>query len=618
MRINIIVLLFFIAGFLSAQNVNHYNTFLKPSEISIQGFLGDEIQSVEKGRLSMLPSWNNGKLIKMFSEDFRKNNKTNDWFGEHAGKWLYSTALAVERTNDKNLKELLFNTADELISYQDDDGYLGSYSPTQRISAPDYPMHAKSWDVWNLTYMTLGLLKVNEFFPNEKYLQVAKNIGELFLKTFGEDKEDITNYGTRHGLSSVIALEAIVELYKTTNDTRYLDFGSYILKRINERENLKLFTVLFANRPLELVGDGKIYQNIWNLYAIAKFYELKPKNETLEALNIAWEQIHSFNLNPAGGPWGGIGNHLECFNSRKFFSPYGLVETCSTMSWIHFNKQMLGLTGEAKFAEEIEKSTYNALLGAKFPNGVDWCYHSFTNGSRHAANFNDCCPSSGTLAMEELSTLFYSLRENGISCNLYGKSELNIALNSKDLIKLKQETNYPFDGKIKFTINSKKNLSFPIFLRIPEWANTASIKVNGLEMSDNKITANSFFKINRKWKNNDIIEIDFPFEFNTTKKLERVEAPQSQYNIFEVNWTAITRGPLVYSINGLINGTERETILNMDFDNLNTSLKEVKSSKFTNQTEYITPDSLILMPYYRADNREKTNWRLTWFLTDIK
>lgn len=178
--------------------------------------------------------------------------------------------------------------------------------------------------------------------------------------------------------------------------------------------------------------------------------------------------------------------------------------------------------------------------------------------------------------------------------------------------------NFSFDGTIKFTINSKKNLSFPIFLRIPEWANTASIKVNGLEMSDNKITANSFFKINRKWKNNDIIEIDFPFEFNTTKKLERVEAPQSQYNIFEVNWTAITRGPLVYSINGLINGTERETILNMDFDNLNTSLKEVKSSKFTNQTEYITPDSLILMPYYRADNREKTNWRLTWFLTDIK
>jgi hypothetical protein len=152
------------------QNNSFPNTYLSPSGVSVKGLLGQEIQSSEEGRLHLLPTWNAGQLIKMFSEEYRANNKTNDWYGEHAGKWLYSTTLAVERTGNLELKELLFKTANELMSYQDHDGYLGSYSPSQRITAKNDKFHPTSWDVWNLTYMTLGFLELNKYFPNEKYL----------------------------------------------------------------------------------------------------------------------------------------------------------------------------------------------------------------------------------------------------------------------------------------------------------------------------------------------------------------------------------------------------------------------------------------------------------------
>jgi len=257
----------------SGQNNSFPNTYLSPSDVLLKGLLGQEILSSEEGRLLLLPDWNGGQLIKMFSEEYRVKNKTNDWYGEHAGKWLYSTTLAVERTGNHKLKELLFKTADELISYQDKDGYLGSYSPNQRISAKNDKFHPTSWDVWNLTYMTLGFLELHKYFPNEKYLKTAKSIGELFLKTFGEGKADITNYGTRYGLSATIILESVVELYKATNDPRYIEFGKYILKRLNEREGLKLIPMMLAKKDLDFVGDGRIYQNIWNLYAVAKFYE---------------------------------------------------------------------------------------------------------------------------------------------------------------------------------------------------------------------------------------------------------------------------------------------------------------------------------------------------------
>lgn len=602
-----------------SQNNTFKNEYLSPSAITVKGLLGDEIQSSEKGRLLLLPAWNDGQLIKMFSEEYRAKNKTNDWYGEHAGKWLYSTALAVKRTGNAELKELLFKTADELISYQDKDGYLGSYSPNQRITAQNYKLHNKSWDVWNLTYMSLGFLELNKYFPSEKYLGTAKNIGELFLKTFGEGKADITNYGTRNGLSATVILESVVELYKATKDQRYIDFGNYVLKRLNEKEGLRLIPLMLAKKDLELVGDGKVYQDIWNLYAVAKFYELSPDPECLVALENAWEGISAFHLNPEGGPWGGIGRFKECFNSKDFFSPYGYVETCSIMSWILFNKQMLRLTGNARYAQEVEKAAYNALLGAKYSNGVDWSYHSFSNGCRHIAHFNDCCPSSGVFALEELPTFIYSIKENGIACNLYTENEATIELPSAKSVRIVQKTDYPFSGNIRLTLFSKKSAGFPLFVRIPDWAKAAVIKINGSPVGENVIKTGAYCKVDRMWKSGDIVEIHFPYELKIINKSENADAPQGGKSIYSVDWFAITQGPLVYAVDGLISGTEREEVISLPDNHPESAVTILSNGSQGNTLELKIPNRkpLLLVPFYRAGDRKEGAWRLTWLQKKI-
>src|SRR5690554_1610269 len=95
--------LWFLSSALFPQSVVVYNDYLDPAIVHLKGLLGEEIRSSEEGRLSILPTWNDGQLIKMFSEEYRVKNKTNDWFGEHAGKWLYTTSLAVERTGNQEL-----------------------------------------------------------------------------------------------------------------------------------------------------------------------------------------------------------------------------------------------------------------------------------------------------------------------------------------------------------------------------------------------------------------------------------------------------------------------------------------------------------------------------------
>jgi DUF1680 family protein len=363
---------------------------------------------------------------------------------------------------------------------------------------------------------------------------------------------------------------------------------------------------------------------------VAKFYEVSPDPEYLTALESAWKDIYNYHLTHEGGPWGGIGKHKECFNSKNFFSPYGYVETCSIMAWIQFNKQMLRLTGKAIYAQEIEKAAYNALLGAKYSNGVDWCYHSFPNGRLHVAHFNDCCPSSGALALEELSTCVYSTRGNGIACNLYTESKANLELGSGQKVRIVQSTNYPFEGQIRITLFPEIPANFPVFLRIPDWADDAVISINGKELEIQGETQGEthgraslqgeYCKIDHFWKGNDQIEIRFPFDIKIINRSENADAPQGGKSLYQVDWFALTRGPLVYAANGLIFGKEREEVITLPKDHPE-SLFTVGASKEDggNPIELKLPDnsSILFLPYYRAGGRKEGAWRLTWIQKEI-
>lgn len=601
--------------------VHSSNEFIAPSAVSVRGILGQAISGSENGRLLALPNWNNGALIHVFSEEIRNKNDRNDWYGEHGGKWLYSTALAVNRGNNKELKSLLFKTADYLVTQQGQDGYLGTYSPDRRITNKNATTHNTSWDAWNLSYMVLGLLEVNKYFPNEKYLHAAKKIGNLFLETFGDGKGNITDYGTRKGMSATIILEPAVELYKVTGDQRYLDFAEWVIRKIEEKEGFRIISESLKKTDGENIGDGKAYQLIWNLTAIAKLYEVTANSDYLKAVENTWKNVADFHLTEGGGPWGGIGKHLECFNKKGYWSPYGFVETCSTMQWMQLNQVMLKLTGEAKYAQEIEKSAYNALLGAHFQGGMDWSYHSFSNGCGHVAHFNDCCPSSGAMALEELSQLIYSKKDKGIACNLYTESEASISLSEVGLVLIAQHTNYPFDGDIKITLSPEQPREFPFFVRIPDWASYAEIKINGKLMYTGEMIPGEYFKVLRVWEKGDKIDIHLSVELKVSRKLEFTNAPQGGKAIHQVEWFSLAKGPLVYAVKGLINGQDREkTYVLPEMDTEASFVPVAVPSGFHGPAyELKLPGQvpLLFLPYYEAGGKVSGAWRLTWIQRKI-
>lgn len=595
--------------------------FLNPSAVAVHGMLGQAIRLGEQGRLRTLPSWNNGTLITMFSTEARNKNNTTDWYGEHAGKWLYSAALAAKRTGNDSLKALLFKTAGYLVDHQEADGYMGSYSPELRITNKSSKLHKKSWDAWSLGCMVLGLLQVHEQFGDARCLASAQKIGELLLNTFGEGREDITNYGTRYGYSATVVLDPVVELYKATGDKRYLDFALLIVRQVEQKEGLRFIAAALNNRDMETVADGKAYQIIWNITGVAKLYEVTGTADYLRAVQNAWQNIHDYHLTVTGGPWGGIGKHKECFNTKGFWDPYGFIETCSIMSWIQLNKVLLHLTGEAKYAQEIEKAAYNALAGAQFANGEDWTYHSFTNGRRHPANFNDCCPSSGVLAMEELSPVIYSRRDKGIACNLYADNDATIELADGGKVHIVQKTGYPFDGKIRLEITPAVKTSFPLYIRIPEWVAGAQVSVNGQPVNAQDIKSGDYYMLSREWERGTVVEINFPLPLRLVQQAEYAIMPQGTADLYRVGWFALARGPLVYASDGLINGRDREMNFSLSSKDPQQLFKPAGTGSGNGAPAYrftaagVKP--LLFRPFYEAGGRTAGTWRLTWMQSSI-
>lgn len=590
---------------------------LSPHDVALQGLLGRAAESSIEGRLRSLTTWNDSTLLKIFEKQLLDTIGV-DWLGEHVGKWMYTAARAAARTNDKELLDMLKETAGFLMDKQEPDGYLGVYAPSVRFTSNVRTNFDQTWDIWTHSYLILAFLEINRYWPNEKYLNTAKKIGDLLYDTFYKTGKSTAYRGSHFGLSGTVLLEPIVELYKATGDVRYLNFAEQIIQQMEDRPELQIVSRCLDGKDVQTIGDGKIYQLCWNLVGIADLYEATGNPDYLKAVQNAWKNIKEDHLTLGASPWGGIGIHHEVFNRRNYWSPYGFVETCNTMSWIQLNRDLLSITGDAQYAEIIERAAYNALLGAQYPDGEDWCYFSFPNGERHSSLYRACCRSSGALALEEIAPLIYGKMKKGIAVNIYSASQVKITLPQAGVVNIVQETDYPFGGKINVIIRPERKSIFPVFFRIPDWAENTVIRLND-EIFKKNVAGGGYVEIKRKWGEKDQVVLEFPMKLRLHKKSER-----EQYrgkDIYRIDWMALTRGPLLYAISGLIDGTEREEVLKLPDEEPEGMFREIQSpSGASGQAFQLTlPDRapILFLPYYEAGGRSAGKWRLTWFQVKI-
>jgi hypothetical protein len=602
--------------------------FAPAGAVRLGGLLGEALDANHRGRLSRFIVDEKSPAIALFSPEIVAANEGGDWYGEHAGKWLVAAARAAARTGDTDLLGRVRRVADWLIGHQAADGYMGNYPPARRfmVKQPPKPVTwdgapaLRTWDVWTHAYLLLGLIEVHRATGGESYLAAARRIGDLAWRTLSEGGIAITDLGNHFGLSATILLDAAAELHLATGDRRPLDLALLILDQAERDPRSAFLSAALDGADPSEIATGKAYQLLWNLVGLAKLYRATGDERFLAAVQRIWRAVRDRHLTLGGGPWGGVAHRSrEVFNPAGVFDPHGYVETCSTMAWIQLNRTLLGIVGDPAFAQEIERSAYNDLIGAQAADGEDWCYYSFPNGRRVHTTYWRCCKSSGAMAIEELPAMAYAITADGaIAVNLLGPSEAALDLPGPGSVRIRQEGDYPFAGDIAFRVDPDRAAEFVLKIRIPDWAEGATLAVAG--EAPITVEPGAYVSIARSWMVGDRIALSLPMNArihratkrNVQESLVPDGSPVAQ-EVLRYDYVALARGPLAYAtrlVDGFrtsetLRGRPRpEDVAEIPADG------RLAGPDLELRSEGRAP--LRFEPYYRAGGRRDGAWRLTW------
>jgi uncharacterized protein len=504
--------------------------FQTPDRLRLTGWVGMRIDANEANRLVKLDP---ARLL----EGYRKRPGRQTWDGEHVGKWLHAATLAWVNTGDAALRQKLDYVAAELVKCQLADGYLGTYVDQQRWT---------EWDVWAHKYNLIGLITYMRYTGNLEPLPACRRMGDLLCKTFGDapGQRDIIKAGQHVGMAPTSVLEPMVLLYRLTGEPRYLDFCRYILRAWEQPNGPKIISTLLAAKRVDKVGNAKAYEMLSCLNGALEYYRMTGEPRILEACLNAWADIVRNRLYLTGAA-----SYGEFFRDDFDFPNVANVgETCVTVTWLQFNAQLLRLTGEARFAEQLEHVILNQLFGAQRCDGSGWGYYVQMEGKKPYSSTLDghCCLSSGPRGVALIPSFAVSTDAEGVVVNLFDAGTASLTLRGGTAVTLSASTLYPSDERIQMTVALAEPKAFAVKVRIPAWCESSSVRVN-----DKVVTlatgTDGYLAITRKWKQGDRIELRF--------KLETRVVVGDHKNRGKV---AVEYGPLVLAADeGLLGATNR-------------------------------------------------------------
>jgi len=203
-------------------------------------------------------------------------------------------------------------------------------------------------------------------------------------------------------------------------------------------------------------------------------------------------------------------------------------ELCTVVEFMFSLEQTLGIVGDPKLSDRLERLAFNALPGAfttdmwahqynQQPNQVECSLHVkpwTTDGPESnlfglEPNFGCCAANFSQGWPKFAASLFMLSQDDGLAAVAYAPCEAWTVLRGT-LVRVIEDTNYPFRGSIHFTIHPESPIVFPLLLRIPEWAKESSIKVNGEQQA--MPTPGTFARVKRTWTAGDYVDIEFPME----------------------------------------------------------------------------------------------------------
>ena len=570
-----------IAPFVQAQEKGLVNTshsqFAKlyaPDMGAVQWTTGFWAERFKICRESMVPhlwdTYNNAQLCHSFKNfEIAAGLDTGNFKGPsfHDGdfyKTLEAVAGLYASTKDPKLDAAMDNAIAVIGKAQRPDGYIYTKAIIEQRKTGQTKMFDDklSFEAYNFGHlMTAGCVH-NRATGKTSLLNIAKKAADFLIVFY----KQATPEQARNAICPSHYM-GLTELYRATGEKKYLDLADYLINIRGTTEGTDDNSDRAPFRDMKRVAGHAVRANY--LFAGAADVYAETGDPTLLAtLDRMWDNVVNHKMYVTGGCgalYDGVsvdGTAYKPDTVQKVHQSYGRDyqlpnetahnETCANIGNVLFNWRMFLVTGEAKYMDVVELTLYNSVLSGISLDGDKFFYTNplkasndfpytmrWSGGRIPYIRLSNCCPPNTVRTIAEVSNYAYSLGDHALFVNLYGSNALNTTFKNGSVVKLKQETGYPWAGTVNILVQQAPGTAFDLMLRIPGWSRGAVITVNGTAV---KVVAmpGSYAVVSRSWKAGDRVTLELPMPAELVESNPLVEETRGQ--------VAVKRGPVVYCI----------------------------------------------------------------------
>ena len=570
----------------------------------------------------------------------------------------YLLFLEENRALEKRMDDII----DLISSAQKKDGYLYvghitgvSSGISNKIKDPTinrmvwmmgdkpYSNVIHSHELYNMGHMYEGAIAYYQATGKDKWLKIAEKSAQHINKVFFEGDPNYNNGKPVNQAPGHQELElALTKLYRITGNKLYLNMAKKFLDirgktfiPNGEQYNSPIYAQQHLPVTEQRKAVGHAVRATYLYSGMADVGGLFGISDYDKALKSIWNDIVDKKMSITGGL--GAVQGIEGFGSDYVLpNKESYNETCAAVGNVFFNFRMFLRTRDARYMDVAEISLLNNSLAGVNIEGNKFFYVNpleadgttkFNHGNAGRSEwFNTaCCPSNIARLIPQVSGMMYSFSDDEIYLTFYGSNSSTIKLES-GMVRIKQKSEYPFDGKVDLTVSPKSSQRFKLKLRIPSWVNSNQfvpgelysyddknydkwkLSINGVKI--NAKTENGFVTIDRLWNVGDKVILDLPMTVRINKTINKVKENK--------NRVAITRGPLVYVAEGIDNYRPVQEFYIEDMvDNNKIKIKKINTGILENVVSIIFPAKTLdnkieeiflkMIPYYAWNNRENSS-----------
>lgn len=470
-------------------------------------------------------------------DEFWPDVGQSQWFGgkaegwERAPYWLDGVIPLAWVLDDQPLKAKVSRYVEQIVNGQRSDGWYGPYPSDAG---------AKPYDIWAIFLANKMLVQYHQATSDNRVLEAVIRNLRACLQAL--DRTPLFEWGKFRWFEGLIAA---FYAYEKTGEPWLLDLSRKL--QAQGYDYMSFFAEDDLCTPTPRRGQWKWNKHVVNMAMTPKAYALSWRLTGKES-ELAFPAKMLEILDRWHGQITGMFTGDECLSGKN---PIQGTELCAVVELLYSLEWLLAITGEAHFGDRLERIAYNALPATFAP---DMWSHQYdqqvnqvqctvnpehlwsTNGPESnlyglEPNFG-CCTANMHQGWPKLAAhLWMRSPDRGLAAMAYAPSTVRLRIGDQP-VQAKMETDYPFRDTVKLTVRTEKVMRFPLWMRVPAWAEGAVIRVAG--GAEERLNPGGFHRLEREWRDTTEIQLRFPMKPRAVRG----------YN----GSIAVERGPLVYSL----------------------------------------------------------------------